>query len=173
MLVRTATQADVDQIARVEAACFPVAEAATREEFQQRVARYGNHFLLMFDDGAPGADSPDDDQGLPLVSFVNGLVTNERDLIDEMYAHAEMHDERGAWQMIFGVCTLPAYRHRGLASTLVARVVADARAQHRKGVVLTCKDALVPYYTALGFSDEGMSRSTHGGVPWHQMRATF
>ena len=38
-----------------------------------------------------------------LIAFVDGMVTNQEDLTDEMYEKAEMHDEKGEWQMIFGV----------------------------------------------------------------------
>ena len=37
MDIRTATKADLEQIAAVERACFPAAEAATREEFARRL----------------------------------------------------------------------------------------------------------------------------------------
>mgnify|MGYP000756656745 CR=1 FL=1 len=55
----------------------------------------------------------------------------------------------------------------------VNRVIADARAQGRKGLVLTCKEALVHYYAKFGFVNEGVSGSTHGGVVWYQMRLKF
>lgn len=85
-----------------------------------------------------------------------------------------MHDENGAWQMIFGVNTLPAYRKRGYASALIQRFIEDARAQNRRGVVLTCKQALLPFYSSFGFLDEGVTdQSTHGNAVWHQMRLTF
>lgn len=158
MLIRTAKMSDVEQIAAVESACFPPAEAATRAEFEQRVRVYGEHFWLMFD-------------GERLVSFVDGFVTNERDLSDEMYENAAMHDEAGQWQMIFGVNTLPEYRRRGLAEQLLRRAVSDARQQGRSGLVLTCKDKLVHYYARLGFVSEGISdKSVHGGATWYQMR---
>lgn len=158
MLIRTAKMSDVEQIAAVESACFPPAEAATRAEFEQRVRVYGEHFWLMFD-------------GERLVSFVDGFVTNERDLRDEMYENAAMHDEAGQWQMIFGVNTLPEYRRRGLAEQLLRRAVSDARQQGRRGLVLTCKDKLVHYYARLGFVSEGVSdKSVHGGATWYQMR---
>lgn len=158
MLIRTAKMSDVEQIAAVESACFPPAEAATRAEFEQRVRVYGEHFWLMFD-------------GERLVSFVDGFVTNERDLRDEMYENAAMHDEAGQWQMIFGVNTLPEYRRRGLAEQLLRRAVSDARRQGRRGLVLTCKDKLVHYYARLGFVSEGISdKSVHGGATWYQMR---
>lgn len=158
MLIRMAKMSDVEQIAAVESACFPPAEAATRAEFEQRVRVYGEHFWLMFD-------------GERLVSFVDGFVTNERDLRDEMYENAAMHDEAGQWQMIFGVNTLPEYRRRGLAEQLLRCAVSDARQQGRRGLVLTCKDKLVHYYARLGFVSEGISdKSVHGGATWYQMR---
>ena len=48
-----------------------------------------------------------------------------------------------------------------------------ARQENRKGLVLTCKDRLVPYYSKFGFKNEGVSSSVHGGVVWYQMRLEF
>lgn len=161
MVIRTATIADVEKITAVEAACFPKAEAATKEQFAERVASYGNHFWLMF-------------EGEKLIAFVDGFVTDEKDLRDEMYEDAGLHNENGAWQMIFGVNTLPEYRRRGLAGQLLEQAISDAKKQGRKGLVLTCKDALLPYYAKFGFVNEGVSDySTHGNVVWNQMRLTF
>ena len=109
-----------------------------------------------------------------LIAFVDGFVTDEPDLTDEMYAKADMHNENGAWQMIFGVNTLPEYRRHGYAGQLIEYAIRCAREQRRKGVVLTCKDRLVHFYAKFGFQDEGVSeKSVHGGVVWHQMRLTF
>ena len=101
------------------------------------------------------------------------LNTDSPDLADEMYDRPALHDPRGAWQMIFGVDTIPAYRRRGCAAMLLEHVIAEAKAEGRRGVVLTCKDRLVHYYAKFGFADEGVSASTHGDVVWHQMRLTF
>ena len=109
-----------------------------------------------------------------LIAFVDGFVTNEPDLTDEMYEKAGMHDENGDWQMIFGVNTIPSHRRRGFAGQLIQCAIDTARAQGRKGLVLTCKDRLVPYYAKFGFQNEGVSeKSTHGNVTWNQMRLTF
>ena len=81
--------------------------------------------------------------------------------------------ENGAWQMIFGINTIPACRRQGYAGQLLQQAIADARAQGRKGLVLTCKEALVHYYAKFGFVNEGVSGSTHGGVVWYQMRLKF
>ena len=161
MNIKYATNEDIVEIAAVEAECFPPAEAATEKEFVERVKDYGNHFWLMYEAGK-------------LIAFVDGFVTDESDLTDEMYKNAFMHDENGAWQMIFGVNTLPDYRKHGYAGKLICRAIDDARQQGRKGLVLTCKEKLVPYYAKFGFSDEGISdKSTHGNVVWHQMRLVF
>lgn len=159
--IRYATMADLDDIASVESECFPVLEAATKEEFEQRIKYYGNHFWLMFDNDK-------------LIAFVDGFVTDEANLTDEMYENASMHNENGAWQMIFGVNTLPEYRRCGYAKELIKKAILDARKQNRKGLVLTCKESLVPYYSKFGFIDEGITdKSTHGNVLWHQMRLDF
>jgi hypothetical protein len=100
MLIRNATIDDLDAVSSVEAQCFPAEEAATTEEFSQRLKYYGNHFWLMFDEER-------------LIAFVDGFVTNDPDLTDEMYEKADMHDENGLWQMIFGVNTIPEYRNHG------------------------------------------------------------
>ena len=84
-----------------------------------------------------------------------------------------MHQEDGAWQMIFGVDTDPQRRKQGLAGEVLEKFIDAAQAEGRQGVVLTCKDRLVHYYAKFGFVDEGISDSTHGDVVWHQMRLTF
>ena len=160
MTIRYAVPDDVPAVSAVEAECFPPAEAATAAEFAERVAHYGNHFWLMYN-------------GDKLISFVDGFVTDDADLTDEMYENAAMHNEHGAWQMIFGVNTIPAYRKRGCAGMLLERAIEDARQQGRRGLVLTCKERLLPYYAKFGFVNEGVSGSTHGGVTWYQMRLTF
>ena len=152
--------ADLQAISALEAECFPAAEAASRESIRARLAAYPEHFWLLLD-------------GKKLVGFVNGMVTDEPDLRDEMYGNASLHKETGAWQMIFGVDTAPAYRRQGCAGRLLAHVIAEAKRQGRKGLILTCKDALVHYYAKFGFVSEGVSQSTHGNVRWYQMRLTF
>lgn len=159
--IRTAMLQDLDAVSAVEAACFPPAEAASKDEFYERLTYYANHFWLLF-------------EGDTLISFVDGMVTDEMDLTDDMYARAAMHDEQGAWQMIFGVNTIPSHRQKGYAGRLIQVAIDDARRQGRRGLVLTCKDRLIHYYSGFGFIDEGVSsKSVHGGAVWHQMRLTF
>ena len=74
---------------------------------------------------------------------------------------------------IGGVATLPEHQHRGYASLLMERVIADSRAQGRRGCVLTCKDRLVGFYERFGYVNLGVSASEHGGAVWYDMRLEF
>ena len=160
MTIRKAAIDDLTAVTAVEAECFPAAEAAKEEAFRERLRTYPEHFWLLFENDK-------------LVGFVNGMVTDEPDLTDEMYDDADMHDPNGAWQMIFGVNTIPDYRRQGCAELLLRRAIADAKEQGRKGLVLTCKEKLLHYYAKFGFVNEGVSASVHGNVTWYQMRLTF
>lgn len=161
MNIRNGRISDVDELTAIEAECFPAAEAAERKSFEDRLKHYADHFWILEDDNGK------------IISFVNGMVTDEEHLTDEMYEKASMHNENGAWQMIFGVNTLPKYRKNGYAEAVLRNVISDAKEQSRKGLVLTCKEKLIHFYGKLGFVDEGVSDSEHGGVVWHEMRLTF
>ena len=80
MKITYAEEKDIAAIAAAESACFPPAEAATEQEFVERIKYYGNHFWLLYD-----ADK--------LIAFVDGFVTDEPDLTDDMYENACMHNE--------------------------------------------------------------------------------
>ena len=159
-MIRKGTIEDSEILSKVEATCFPPNEAATSKEIQERLDVYANHFLLLFEEDR-------------LISFIDGFCTNQRDLTDEMYSDASMHDEDGDWQMIFGLNTLPDYQRKGNAAKIMNAMIDLARQEKRKGLVLTCKDRLVPYYSQFGFRNEGVSSSIHGGVVWYQMRLEF
>lgn len=160
MQIRKAEMKDLDAVTAVEAVCFPPAEAASKETFRGRLAIYPEYFWLLEKDGK-------------LIGFVNGMVSDEETIRDEMFADPKLHDKNGSWQMIFGVNTIPEYRRQGCAKMVLNRVIADAKAQGRKGLVLTCKDHMLHYYAKFGFVKEGLSQSVHGGAVWYDMRLTF
>ena len=61
MNIRYADMSDLAAVTAVEAACFPPAEAATEQDFAQRLRYYSGHFWLMFDGGT-------------LIAFVHGYA---------------------------------------------------------------------------------------------------
>lgn len=157
ILIRKATTDDLDIVTHIEATCFPPAEAAPREAFKERLDHYEGQFLIAFDSDTP-------------IGFIDGFVKNDEILTDEMFADALLHNPKGAWQMIFGLNTLPEYRNRGVGGQLIEAFIKLAREENRKGVILTCKEEKIPYYAKFGFVNEGASTSDHGGAKWYQMR---
>jgi len=164
MKIRLASMQDLEKITELEAMCFPPEEAASRDSFQKRLDIFPNHFWLLEEENG---------REKQLISVINGMVTDIPVLVDEMFADAGMHKEDGEWQMIFGVETRPEYRRKGYAGLLMKQVIADCREAGRKGIMLTCKEELIPFYEQFGYINEGISMSKHGGAVWYDMRLSF
>ena len=160
MEIRKGTIDDLEAVAVVEARCFPPEQAATREQFRDRLQAYPEGFWLLWD-------------GETLVGFLDGMVSDSPELTDAMFDDASLHEPRGDGQMIFGLNTIPEYRNRGCAGQLIRQCIHDAEIEGRRGVVLTCLEEKIPYYEKFGFRNEGVSESVHGGAVWYLMRITF
>ena len=106
--IRQATLADLDDIAAIEAQCFPQAEAATRESLADRLSAYPQSFLIAESDGQP-------------VGFINGCVTNAPTIDDDMFSDTACHNPQGCYQAIFGLDVLPDYRRQGIAAKMCIR----------------------------------------------------
>ena len=66
MKITYAEEKDIAAIAAAEAACFPPAEAATEQEFVERIKYYGNHFWLLY-------------EGDKLLAYVDGNAAKNQD----------------------------------------------------------------------------------------------
>ena len=148
---------DLNEIFEIESECFPKEQAASFARIKERLETYPDHFWLLKKDGI-------------IISYVNGMCTDKKDLSDEMYSDVHMHDENGDWQMLFGVCTRKQYRNKGYASKVIQACIEESKQKGRKGIVLTCLENRIPFYERCGFVNEGISSSVHGDVTWFQMR---
>ena len=150
----------MDALVQVEAACFPAAEAADRKSFKGASVCISSELLVAED-------------GNRIIGFINGAVTNERTIGDEMFEDTSLHEPQGAYQSIFGLDVIEEYRHRGVASRLMKAMIERARSQGRRGLILTCKDRLIGYYETFGYVNMGISKSVHGGAVWYDMILEF
>ncbi len=142
----------------LESGGFPPEQAAGPDVLAARLAAWPDHFWLLC-------------AREQVLAYACGPATSRLNLEDDMYADPGLHEPDGAWQMLFSVCTDPAFRHRGLAMLLLRHVAMTTRERGRRGIVLTCLPGLVPMYQQAGYFDEGVSPwSSHGGATWHQMR---
>lgn len=159
--IRQVRETDLDAVAAVEAECFPAAEAADRKSLQGRIALFPESFFVA------------EDQDGRVIGFINGCVTDSRVIEDEMFEDAALHVPDGAYQSIFGLDVIPDCRRHGVAAALMKHLIEDARKRGRKGVILTCKDRLIPYYEKFGYVSLGLSQSVHGGAVWYDMILEF
>lgn len=160
VLIRNAKKEEAALLAQIEAECFPAAEAAGKQDIEARMDVFEDCFFVAETNGK-------------IVGFINGAVAKEASLPDQMYHDASLHDPNGAYQTVFGLDVLPAYRRNGIAGRLLERMIHHARECQRKGVVLTCKDHLVHYYAGFGFKHCGVADSNHGGAKWNEMKLLF
>lgn len=158
--IRQVTKDDLDAVTRVEAVCFPEAEAATRDSFSQRIDTFAESFFVAEKDGE-------------IIGFINGCVTDQKTICDEMFEDATYHKPDGVYQSIFGLDVVPEYQHQGLACRLMRHLIADAKEKGRKGLILTCKDRLIGFYEQFGYRNLGVSASVHGGAVWYDMIIEF
>lgn len=131
--IRQGKYSDLAVIAEIENKCFPSAEAAPKCQLESRLKLFPNHFYVALADGN-------------IVGFINGFVSDNESIHDEMYENAWLHNEKGNYQMIFGLDVLPEYRRFGIANRLMNTMIESAKREGRKGLVLTCKNELVSFY---------------------------
>ena len=153
--IRTVTAADLDAVTALEAACFPPAEAATREAFAYRIETFPERFFVAERQGR-------------IIGLVNGCAS-DLPAIDDRLFEPQGHDPQGKNQMVFGLAVHPDCRNNGIAAALLRRLIDFAREQGMNQVILTCKQEKIPYYQKFGFQNRGVSASEHGGAVWYDM----
>lgn len=154
--IRQVSIGDLNEVAKIERICFPEAEAASRESFEKRIKTFPDSFFVAEKDEK-------------IIGFINGCITNETAIYDELYENSSLHVKNGAYQTIFGLDVIPDYQRQGIAAQLMNHMIKVAKESGRKGVILTCKERLIHYYSKFGYVDKGISKSVHGGAKWYDM----
>ena len=72
IIIRQVMPEDLDAVARVEAVCFPKAEAASRVSFAQRIRMFPECFFVAEREGE-------------IIGFINGCATDSPVISDEMF----------------------------------------------------------------------------------------
>ncbi|MCJ7856281.1 GNAT family N-acetyltransferase [Lachnospiraceae bacterium NSJ-143] len=158
--IRNASIDDLDTVSHIEAECFPKAEAATRNSFEQRLRAFPESFFIAEENGNA-------------IGFINGCATDSLTIFDEMFDDISHHKPDGKYQTVFGLDVMPENRKTGIAAILMEHMINEARAKGRSGVILTCKESLIHYYEKFGYRNLGISKSVHGGAVWYDMLLNF
>ena len=117
--IRNAALNDLDTVTEIEAVCFPAAEAATRESFEDRLKTFADSFFIAEENGKA-------------IGFINGAVTDSVTITDEMFEDSSLHNPNGAYQSIFGLDVIPEKRKNGIAAELMNHIIEDARKKGQK-----------------------------------------
>ena len=157
VLIRKVLPKDLDECFRVETSGFPPEEAANRETIKLRMDTFPQGFLVA-------------EMDQRVVGILNSASTNKEDIGDEALKQLVGHEPGGRNMVVFALAVLPEFRKQGIARQLMLRFIDESRHNKKEKILLLCKQPLVEYYERLGFTHAGLSKSTHGGAEWHEMR---
>lgn len=158
--IRSVQENDLNAIITIESTCFPLKEAASKEQLQERIFTFPDCFFVV-------------EKNNQVIGFINGCLTNESTIQDVMFSDATLHNPSGQYQAIFGLDVLPQFQHQGIASALMRYLISHTQEKHRKGLILTCKEHLLSFYAQFGYENKGISASTHGDAIWYDMILLF
>ena len=108
-----------------------------------------------------------------IVGFINGCVTEQPHITDDLFHSTALHDDQAPTQMVFSLAVHPEYQHQGIAIRLMHAFIEIARMNKKKRLTLTCKKERIPFYEQFGYINEGLAQSTHGGSTWYNMTIHF
>ena len=154
--IRNVLPDDLNDVAQIEAICFPPAEAAPRNILMERISVFPKGFFVA-------------ELNHAIIGLINGGVTNEDRIKDEFFKNMDFHTPNGDNIIIFGLDVHPSYQRKGYAKELMMHFIESAKKDGRKKVLLTCKEHLVKYYEQFGYINQGLSASAHGGAKWYDM----
>jgi ribosomal protein S18 acetylase RimI-like enzyme len=157
IIIRNVLSKDLDECFQVEISGFPPEEAATKETIRLRIDSFPQGFLVAEMAGS-------------VIGMLNSASTHKDDISDEELKQLIGHDPNGRNMVVFALAVLPEYRKQGIARQLMQRFAEEARRLQKQNILLMCKQHLIAYYESMGFTRMGLSKSTHGGAEWHEMR---
>lgn len=155
MKIRNVLPDDLEEVTQLEKLCFND-KAATKEEFAYRIKTFPQSFFVAVCDDK-------------IIGMINGCVSNQQYICDELFEAGGGHEPMGKTQMVFGLATHIDYQRQGVAAELMNFLIQEAKIQKRSYMSLTCRDHLIHYYEKFGFANHGESKSVHGGVVWYDM----
>lgn len=158
--IRQAGIQDLDAVSQIESICFPPAESASKSSLRDRLIAFTTSFFIAETNGLA-------------VGFINGCITDQTTLTDDLFSSTARHSANGMNMMVFGLDVLPAYQHHGIAQQLMRAYIEAGKRMHKKQIILTCKERLIPFYEQFGYLCQGKSGSKHGGATWYDMVLTL
>ena len=160
MLIRRAVPDDLAALAEIEAQCFPPRETCSPAHLAERLERFPECFFLA-------------EQGGRVLGSVCGMAVEAPRIEDAFYAWAGFHRPSAPWQTVLSLAVDPCRQGLGVGQRLMSFYIGLALGRGKRGLVLACRDGLIPFYRSLGFVRQGPSASRYGGGEWNEMVLRF
>ena len=154
--LRQVIESDVERCFEIERGSYEGDEAATREKIYKRIREYPEGFIVLELRGT-------------VIGFINCGATDHVDLANEEFKDLVGHDSNGTHIVVFSVVVDREYQGQGFAGELMASFISRMKEMKKSSIYLICRYQLVEFYKKYGFKYTGESKSTHGGLSWHEM----
>ncbi len=155
---RNAAPEDAERCHAIEVVAYEGDEAATLAKITTRIADYPQGFLILDVDGK-------------IAGFINSGCAFDVDMADEAFKELAGHDPAAPHVVILSVVVDPHHQGNGYARQLMQEFSTRMRRLHKQTIHLMCRDQHVKLYEKLGYRYVKPSRSSHGGMSWHEMVA--
>ncbi|AKP03040.1 GNAT family N-acetyltransferase [Companilactobacillus pabuli] len=156
MEITKVTLKDLPEIVRIENLGFTPEEAGTKEQYQDRIEKLQDTFLI----------ARINEQ---VVGFVVGPAVKEKFVEDWMYENTPKNLPTGGNQIIFTIAVDPNFRGHSIGSKLLKAMENNARKAQRESISLTSLEKNLPFYLKNGFKNLGVADSEHAGETWYNL----
>ena len=156
MEITEAALKDLPEIVRIENLGFTPEEAGTKEQYQDRIEKLQDTFLVARIDGQ-------------VAGFVVGPAVKEKFVEDWMYENTPKNLLTGGNQIIFTIAVDPKFRGHSIGSKLLKAMEDNARKAQRESISLTSLEKNLPFYLKNGFKNLGVADSEHAGETWYNL----
>lgn len=156
MEITKVTLKDLPEIVRIENLGFTPEEAGTKEQYQDRIEKLQDTFLI----------ARINEQ---VVGFVVGPAVKEKFVEDWMYESTPKNLPTGGNQIIFTIAVDPNFRGHSIGSKLLKAMEDNAKKAQRDSISLTSLEKNLPFYLKNGFKNLGVADSEHAGETWYNL----
>ena len=147
---------DLSEIVRIENLGFTPEEAGTKEQYQDRIEKLQDTFLVArIDEQVAG--------------FVVGPAVKEKFVEEWMYENTPKNLPTGGNQIIFTIAVDPKFRGHSIGSKLLKAMEDNAKKAQRESISLTSLEKNLPFYLKNGFKNLGVADSEHAGETWYNL----
>ncbi|WP_195701636.1 GNAT family N-acetyltransferase [Companilactobacillus futsaii] len=156
MEITKVTLKDLPEIVKIENLGFTPKEAGTKEQYQDRIEKLQDTFLVAHIDEQ-------------VAGFVVGPAVKEKFVEDWMYENTPKNLPTGGNQIIFTIAVDPNFRGHRIGSKLLKAMEDNAKKAQRESISLTSLEKNLPFYLKNGFKNLGVADSEHAGETWYNL----